>query len=339
MALVSIVTSATVPDLSLNTYWNNYKTQHNKVYKSNHEELQRRLIWESNIRYIEKHNREAALGKHSFTVKMNKYGDMENREFVRQMNGYKASPLANKIKSSSLIKKCPLDFDFELAVPKSVDWRKRGYVTPVKDQGQCGSCWAFSAIAAVEGQHFKLTGELVSLSEQNLVDCSSKFGNEGCNGGWPDNAFEYIRTNRGVDTEASYPYEATQKTCRFNTSTVGATVETYSDVPSGNETILTSSVAFVGPISVAIDASDISFQFYSSGIYSVDGCKTDRDDLDHAVAVVGYGSLSDDGRQDYYIVKNSWATGWGDQGYILMARNKNNMCGIATAASFPNNRC
>ena len=128
-------------------------------------------------------------------------------------------------------------------VPDSVDWRTQGYVTPVKDQGQCGSCWAFSAVASLEGQHFKASQTLVSLSEQNLVDCSKKQGNQGCNGGLMDQAFTYIKVNKGIDTEKSYPYKARDGKCAFKPANVGATDTGFTDIPSGDEDSLKTAIA------------------------------------------------------------------------------------------------
>jgi len=318
-ALFALALSAPIQE-SLNSHWEAYKTTHNKVY-AEHEELLRRIIWEQNLKVIHDHNLDADMGKHTYWLGMNQYGDMPHEEFVKQMNGYK---MAQKTNGSLYLAPS------HVAIPDEVDWRKEGYVTKVKNQGQCGSCWSFSATGSLEGQHFKKSQTLVSLSEQNLCDCSRKYGNNGCEGGLMDNAFRYIKDNKGIDTEESYPYEAEDKKCRFKSSDVGATDTGFTDIPSRNEDALKSAVATVGPISVAIDAGHQSFQLYKHGVYNERRCSQTQ--LDHGVLAVGYGTSNG---ADYWLVKNSWGESWGMEGYIMMSRNKENQCGIATQASYP----
>lgn len=304
--------------------WELYKSSYGKKYEPHVEKI-RRYIWEDNMKFIKQHNMEATRGLHTYILGMNKYGDMTNTEFVNTMNGYKQNVTSGICKKYTTSPKTSMT-----SLPASVDWRDKGYVTGVKDQGQCGSCWSFSSTGSLEGQNFKKTGKLVSLSEQNLIDCSTGEGNDGCNGGLMDQAFAYVIKNGGIDTEASYPYVAKEGPCKYNTQNIGAAAKGCKDIKAGSETELQSAVAAEGPISVAIDASHTSFQFYKSGVYNEVMCSTIK--LNHAVLVVGYGSLSN---IDYWLVKNSWGESWGQNGYIMMSRNKNNQCGIASMATFP----
>jgi len=325
IALVGVAAAAvtrTHINEEFNEDWEAYKTRHGKDYETDAEELSRRGIWEMNLKKIQHHNIRHSLGEVSYTLGMNKYGDLTNTEFVEIMNGLKLS--AKKSNGASFM--APLN----TVNPASVDWRTKGYVTEVKDQGQCGSCWAFSATGSLEGQTFRKTGKLPSLSEQNLVDCSQDQGNEGCNGGLMDQAFEYIKA-KGIETEKDYPYTAEDGTCVYVASKKAAEDTGFVDIPTGNETALQTAIATVGPISVAIDASQDSFQLYSGGVYNEPACSSTE--LDHGVLAVGYGTDPTGG--DYYIVKNSWGADWGMSGYILMSRNKDNQCGIATASSYP----
>jgi cathepsin L len=302
--------------------WASFKQTHGKAYKTVEEEIARFNIFIENHAQIQEHNKGFQAGLHTFELGMNQFGDMTNQEFRSFMNGYKRT---SPKKNTNVHKPQTND------LPDSVDWRTKGYVTGVKNQGQCGGCWAFSATGSLEGQNFKKTGKLTSLSEQNLVDCVKK--DQGCGGGLMDDAFDYIHTNNGVDTEASYPYTAKNGKCHYSAANIGATDTGFVDVKPGSESDLENAIATVGPISVAIDASKSSFQFYKKGVYYEQRCKSAQEDLDHGVLAVGYGA-EDDGTK-YYIVKNSWGETWGDQGYILMSREKNNNCGIATDASYP----
>ncbi|XP_014239963.1 cathepsin L1-like [Cimex lectularius] len=322
LCLAALAYSAPADDNSL---WKQFKQTHSKFYETENEEQVRKAIFLQNKAKIDAHNLRHQNGEVTFTMKMNQFGDLLSTEFRTFYNGF------NKTKSQHSAQ--PL-YKFtrntNVEVSKSVDWRKKGAVTPVKDQKQCGSCWAFSSTGSLEGQHFLKTGKLVSLSEQNLVDCSGSYGNLGCSGGLMDLAFQYVRDNKGLDTEKSYPYWGEDESCRFKPSGVGATDKGYVDVASNDEHALEEAVDKVGPVSVAMDASHESFQFYSSGIYYEPDC--DSQNLDHGVLVVGYGTQ---GKNEFWLVKNSWNTVWGEKGYFKLAKNKNNHCGVATSASYP----
>eukprot|EP00094_Tigriopus_californicus_P005515 TCALIF_05314-PA protein Name:"Similar to Cp1 Cathepsin L (Drosophila melanogaster)" AED:0.11 eAED:0.11 QI:144/1/1/1/1/1/4/133/333 len=305
--------------------WEAWKFVHAQNYSTPAEEQFRMKVFMENKAKVAKHNHRAHRGHHRYLLKMNKYGDLLHHEFVSELNGFRSDLKKKKpLLGASFISPANVE------IPDEVDWRTKGAVTPIKDQGWCGSCWAFSTTGALEGQHFRKTGKMVSLSEQNLIDCSESFGNHGCNGGLMDLAFQYIKDNGGIDTETSYPYEGKDASCRFQAKNVGARDKGFVDLPPGDEEKLKEAVATMGPVSVAIDASHESFQFYSEGVYDEPEC--DSGSLDHGVLVVGYGS---DNGSDYWLVKNSWSTKWGDAGFIKMARNKNNQCGIASSASYP----
>jgi len=220
----------------------------------------------------------------------------------------------------------------------SIDWTTKGAVTGVKDQGQCGSCWSFSTTGALEGAYFNKKGSLVSFSEQNLVDCDNRKNSQnkgtdmGCNGGLMDNAFSWIKKNGGLCTEASYPYTAKDETCKTTCSKVsGSTIASYVDVAKNSDSAMMSALN-IGPVSVAIEADQSAFQLYKSGVFSA-ACGTS---LDHGVLAVGYGT---DNGQDFYKVKNSWGTSWGEKGYIRFAKGisqKEGQCGILSGPpSYP----
>ncbi len=294
--------------------------EHNKFYVDDLEEWKRYNIWQANKEMVEEHNKNA--NKLGYTLSINKFADLETRELV------------TGLRRPSIEEECEFfqpQSNFQPAA--NVNWTARGAVTPVGNQLQCGSCWAFSATGALEGQHFIETGKLISLSEQNLMDCTAnaKYNNYACNGGYMTSSFQYVKDNGGIDTEASYPYiSKSNSKCLYNTANIGATCAGYKKIPSKDEEALMQAVQNVGPVSVAVDALQPSFSMYKSGIYYEPKCS--RTNVNHTPLAVGFGTLNG---TDYWLLKNSWGTDWGMDGYMIMARNKNNMCGIATLASYP----
>ncbi|NXU49816.1 CATS protein, partial [Turnix velox] len=309
------------PDPTLDWHWEIWKKTYSKKYQHEAEERVRRVTWERNLRLVTLHNLEQSLGLHSFQLGMNHLADMTREEVAALLTGLHVSP---GLKHSPTYQPRA-----GREVPDTMDWRDKGCVTEVKNQGACGSCWAFSAVGALEAQVKLKTGQLVSLSTQNLVDCSSMYGNKGCSGGFMTNAFQYIIDNQGIESEEAYPYTAHNGTCHYNASARAATCSGFVELPQADEGALKVAVANIGPISVAIDATQPTFFLYRSGVYDDPQC---TQEVNHAVLVIGYGTLNE---KDYWLVKNSWGVTFGDKGYIRMARNHRNHCGIASYASYP----
>nr|XP_030702264.1 cathepsin K isoform X2 [Globicephala melas] len=264
LLLLPVVSLALYPEEMLNTQWELWKKTYRKQYNSKVDEVSRRLVWEKNLKHISIHNLEASLGVHTYELAMNHLGDMTSEEVVQKMTGLKIPPSHSRSNDTLYIP------DWE-GSPDSIDYRKKGYVTPVKNQGQCGSCWAFSSVGALEGQLKKKTGKLLNLSPQNLVDCVSE--NDGCGGGYMTNAFQYVQKNRGIDSEDAYPYVGQDESCMYNPTGKAAKCRGYREIPEGNEKALKRAVARVGPVSVAIDASLTSFQFYRKAGEKTGGTK------------------------------------------------------------------
>lgn len=273
-----------------------------------------------NLEKFEKHD-SAALG---YDIGITQFADMSSSDF----ENFKGRGCFAK---SVMTKGCESFQPSSNVLPESVDWRGENAVTDVKNQGQCGSCWSFSATGAMEGAWAVKTGELVSLSEQQLVDCSGGYGNMACNGGLMDSAFEYV-IDHGICTEDEIPYTASKGVCN-ECSTPEVKLSTCVDVTPRNQLHLKQAVA-KGPVSVAIEADTSVFQHYTGGVISSSMCGTN---LDHGVLVVGYGTESDG--TDYWIVKNSWGETWGENGYVKIARsdseNDSGICGIAMQPSYP----
>lgn len=325
---------------SLDGEWELFKETYSKVYDNETEELTRRQVWEKNLKYIVQHNVESEKGIHTFTVGMNKFGDMTGGEFK--------AAYSDTIRSKQSYRKYSREVHSYSTeqLPHSVDWRTKGFVSSIKDQGELGDASDYAAVGSLESVYaIQVSKKLVELSVQNLHECSSAT--------YPDQAFEYVHKNNGIDTAEGYNHKVTRDikctnvwpnhiksiflfkcwkdgSCQFDPKLIGATCNGPVYVPKGDEQNLTASIANVGPVAVGIDASQLSFMFYTSGIYSDKNCN--QKGIDHVVVAVGYGS-ADSG--DFYILKNSWGESWGMNGYILLARNSNNMCGVATAAVYP----
>ncbi|GAB2291813.1 hypothetical protein Dimus_026064 [Dionaea muscipula] len=301
--------------------------QHGKIYPSEEEKQHRLSVFEDNLAFVNAHNNN--MGSASYSLSLNAFADLTHQEFKSSKLGFSmaaADLLMKPNRPSQLIKGPGSVGD----IPGSLDWRKEGAVTNVKDQGSCGACWSFSATGAIEGINKIVTGSLISLSEQELIDCDTSY-NSGCGGGLMDYAYQFILDNHGIDTEVDYPYQARQSNCNKNKLKRHiVTIDGYVDIPPNNEEELLRAVASQ-PVSVGICGSERAFQLYSKGIFT-GPCSAS---LDHAVLIVGYGS---ENGKDYWIVKNSWGTHWGMNGYMQMLRNSGNsngICGINMLASYP----
>uniref|UniRef100_A0A5B7BA31 Actinidain n=1 Tax=Davidia involucrata TaxID=16924 RepID=A0A5B7BA31_DAVIN len=303
--------------------YESWLVKHGKSYNALGEKERRFQIFKDNFWFIDEHNAE----NRTYKVGLNLFADLTNEE-------YRSMYLGTKIDSKRRLSKPKSDRYLPRvgdSLPDFVDWREKGAVAEVKDQGSCGSCWAFSTIVAVEGINKIVTGDLISLSEQELVDCDTSY-NQGCNGGLMDYAFSFIINNGGIDTEEDYPYKATDGRCdQYRKNAKVVSIDDYEDVPVNNEKALQKAVASQ-PVSVAIEASGRDFQFYESGIFT-GTCGTA---LDHGVAAVGYGT---ENGVEYWIVRNSWGKSWGENGYLRMERNVGGTitgkCGIAMESSYP----
>jgi len=339
-ALVGLVLAVAKPVFKEEEYqvlFSRWMSQHGKKYETK-DFFHRYNVFKANLDFVYKHNQ---LG-HSYTVGMNAFGDLTNSEFSLR-NGYRGrnrnyAKSKNGPSAAGVAKRAGSN-------PTSVDWTQ--HLTPVKNQGQCGSCWSFSTTGSVEGALSiaeRTTGDrVVSLSEQQLMDCSQAEGNQGCNGGLMDQAFEYIiKSASGLCTEAEYPYQEADSACAAYSVCAGnhgvGTITGYTDVePSAKTDGPLENAVAITPVSIAIEADSMAFQFYSSGVFDNSGCGTN---LDHGVLIAGYGTA---GGKQYWNVKNSWGSGWGDNGYIQICKGAScsggqtpdGMCGIQMDPSYP----
>jgi hypothetical protein len=302
----------------LHKLFDDFKKTYNRNYVNELEHEQRKHIFRHNLRFVNSKNR-APL---TYKLRLNHFADLTEDEmkvrrgFRRSTLGYNGGLPFNKA-------------DYEhVWLPDQLDWRVLGAVTQVKDQAVCGSCWSFGTVGAVEGAYFLKTGQLERFSQQELIDCSWGELNNGCDGGEDFRSYEFIRKH-GLATEDAYgPYMAVDGYCKMKSVNSTVQITGFVNVTSGDAEALKLALYSHGPISVAIDASHRSLSFYAYGVYYEPDCSSE--DLDHAVLAVGYGTLNG---QAYWLVKNSWSTYWGNDGYVLMSQ-KNNNCGVTTSPTY-----
>lgn len=319
LLLLTLVSAASAFHLSEQDelHFKSWMAQQNKVY-TNGEYYDRLKTFTENKRRIDKHN----AGNHSFTMGLNQFSDMTFGEF-RKFFLWSEPQNCSATQGNFLSSNGPhVD---------SIDWRKKGnYVTDVKNQGGCGSCWTFSTTGCLESVTAIATGKLVPLSEQQLVDCAQDFNNHGCNGGLPSQAFEYIMYNKGVMTEDDYPYTAMDGTCKYKPERAAAFVKEVMNITAYDEMGMVDAVATRNPVSFAFEVTS-DFMHYQQGVYTSTECHSTTDKVNHAVLAVGFG---EEKGVPHWIVKNSWGSSWGIDGYFLIQRGKN-MCGLAACSSFP----
>ncbi|CAL0306457.1 unnamed protein product [Lupinus luteus] len=300
-----------------------WQKEHGRQYGNPEEESSRLEIFQKNLLYINEKNakRKSQLQHH---LGLNKFADMSPQEF-------KKSYLLHEIeKPSKWGNRKVHDDDSCENLPDSVDWREKGAVTEVRDQGNCQSHWAFSVTGAIEGLNKIITDKLIPLSVQELVDCDP--ASKGCAGGYYFNAFGYVIQNGGIDTEADYPYTAKNGTCKENANKA-VSIDNLLVLDGSEEALLCR--ASKQPVSVSLDATGL--QSYTGGIYDGEFCSKDSRNTNLVVLIVGYGS---ENGEDYWIVKNSWGKDWGDKGYLLLKRNVSSewpygVCGINGLAGYP----
>ncbi|NP_001356222.1 thiol protease SEN102 precursor [Zea mays] len=335
--------SMSTDDSSMIERFQRWKAAYNKSYATVAEERRRFRVCARNMAYIEATNAEAEAAGLTYELGETAYTDLTNQEFMAM---YTAPAPAQLPADESVITtragpvdavggapgQLPVYVNLSTSAPASVDWRASGAVTPVKNQGRCGSCWAFSTVAVVEGIYQIRTGKLVSLSEQELVDCDTL--DDGCDGGISYRALRWIASNGGITTETDYPYTGTTDACnRAKLSHNAVSIAGLRRVATRSEASLANAVAGQ-PVAVSIEAGGDNFQHYKKGVYN-GPCGTN---LNHGVTVVGYGQEAAGGDR-YWIVKNSWGQGWGDDGYIRMKKDvagkPEGLCGIAIRPSYP----
>lgn len=304
----------------------NWVSTYRKSYGTKEEFAYRQKVFLDNFAKIMHHNM-MNTEEEGFSMELNQFADLSEKEFKMRLGLKRINSQSNDVEFTD---------NSDVNAPDSIDWREKGAVNPVKDQGQCGSCWAFSAVAAIEGAYALKYKKLYSLAEQQFVDCDTGADddehNQGCNGGDMGLAFDYANAN-AIEQGSDYPYHARDQKCQFDSKKGVVKVASHAYVTKNDPVALQNAVA-LGPVSIAIEADTFVFQFYSKGVISSKSCGTD---LDHGVAVVGYGTDAKYG--DYWLVRNSWGSGWGESGYARFKRDMTTsgpgICGIQMEPVYP----
>ena len=349
VATLAIVANSQIfhPDSSVIERFKNWVETHRIIARDDYHLVHMFDNWLSNDKFIFETNTKNL----TYTVGHNAFSGMNSDEFYEFM-GFKANTdlLA---KGSGFLRGYDTTVQQERIMdlenlPINIDWRTKGVVSDIRTQSQCGSCYAFSAVSTLESAIAIKTGKLYDLSEQEIVSCSVKYGNLKCNGGYYNSVWNFVKDNNGICSESDYPYTSGNgdggsciKEC---TPVSGTKVQSYVDVTSNSDTAMMTALT-VGPISIAIEADQKSFQLYNSGIYSdYEGCNANsktngidtQPNIDHAVVLVGYGS---ENGQDYYILRNSWDTSWGENGYMRIIRGSKygpyGVCGVLYDPMYP----
>eukprot|EP01125_Pyxidicula_operculata_P022696 TRINITY_DN9509_c0_g1_i1.p1 TRINITY_DN9509_c0_g1~~TRINITY_DN9509_c0_g1_i1.p1 ORF type:complete len:366 (-),score=103.41 TRINITY_DN9509_c0_g1_i1:117-1214(-) len=310
--------------------FDHFVAEFGRYYENDEETQMRREIFERNLEKIRSHNKDTTK---TWKLGVNKFADRTEQEFRNHLGLRKE--IVNSFKHLKNVVEIPEANDY-VATPfqNGVDWRTKGVVTAVKDQGACGSCWSFGSAETLESYWAIKTGKLYVLSEQQILDCTPNpngcGGTGGCGGGTAELAYAQIKVMGGLATEADYPYVSgggQNFQCQTNYTPV-AKVTGYVNLPSNQEGPILTQLTKGGPLAISVDAS--AWSFYESGVFN--GCDQQNPDIDHEVQLVGYGTDSSSG-QDYWLVRNSWNSGWGEDGYIRLLRTTNPPCGIDTTPS------
>jgi cathepsin H len=308
-------------------FWNYWEKKHGlESPNANHDKSKRMTQFALTLESIIEHNSQPDK---TYTKGLNKFSDMTDKEFS---DYYMMDKTKLKEDQHCSATHGPLMDESQINIPKDWDWRQHGGVTPVKNQGHCGSCWTFSTVGALEAHELLKYKSFTPLSEQQLIDCAGDFDNHGCEGGLPSHAFEYIQIEpHGISTEKAYPYKAVDQKCAVDPYSYVLNVEGGSvNITEGDEVQLANDLFKFGPVSVAFEVVD-GFRDYKSGVYSSKVCKNSTQDVNHAVLAVGYGVEKG---TPYWIVKNSWGADWGDKGFFKIEKGVN-MCGIAVCNAYP----